>query len=33
MWANEKSFLVAEKGPRRLKQNTKNTKKYLYSEV
>ena len=26
MWANEKPFLVAEEGPRRLKQSTKNTK-------
>ena len=26
MWANQKPFLVAEEGPRRLKQNTKNTK-------
>ena len=31
MWANHKPFLVAEDGYRRLKQNTKNTKKHLYS--
>ena len=29
----QKFFLVAEEGPRRLKQNTKNTKKHLYPEL
>ena len=33
MRANQKPFLVAEEGPRRLKQNTKNTNKHFYSEL
>ena len=33
MWANQKLFLVPEEDPGRLKQNTKNTKKHLYSEL
>ena len=33
MKANQKPFLVAEEGPRRLKENTKNTNKKLYPEL
>ena len=33
MRAEQKPVLVAEEGRRRLKQNTKNTKKHLYSEL
>ena len=33
MCANQKPFLLAEEGPRRLKQNTKNTKKELFPEL
>ena len=33
VWRNQKPFLVAEKSSRRLKQNTKNTKKHVYSEL
>ena len=31
--AKQKPFLVPEAGPRRLKQNTKNTNKNLYPEL
>ena len=31
--ASQKPFLVAQEGPRRLKQNTKNANKNLYSEL
>ena len=33
MRAKQKPFLVAQEGPRRLKQNTKNTNRHLYSEL
>ena len=33
MCANEKPFLAADEGPRRLKQNRRNTKKNLFAEL
>ena len=33
MWADQKLFLGAEEGRRKVKQNTKNTKKHLYPEL